>query len=1005
MITGLRLRINAGLWWCLLLGPCGGASAQDDLFEKAAEILEMRCVQCHKPQDSRGGLSLHSRQAAMDGGERGAAVVAGNPEASLLVQLISGDSPEMPQSGNRLEEHEISTLRAWIAAGLPWPDDRVLVDRSLPDTDWWSLQPLASPEIPRMQPAENPPLDNPIDRFILDKLRSRGLNPSPPAERRILIRRLALDLTGLPPTIEEVQAFCSDPDPAAYERLVDRLLDSPRYGERWARHWLDVVHYGETHGYDKDQPRPHAWPYRDYVVRALNQDKPYARFIQEQIAGDILFPGTEDGITGLGFIAAGPWDLIGHAEVPESKIDGKIARHLDRDDMVSNTMSTFQSMTVHCAQCHDHKFDPVSQEDYYALQANFAALDRADRAYDQDPQVAQQRAELVAEKQRLQSQIHALEESAKREGGEALAALERLIESVQKSNGAVSERYGWHSAIESTQEAPKWVQVDLGSAADIVQVILHPCHDDFNGIGQGFGFPERFRVEVSDDPEFAVGVQLVVDETQSDFPNPGIRPVDFRVSSTARYVRVTATKLAPRQNDFIFALAELEVVDAQRVNLASCSRVDSADSVEAPPRWQRENLTDGWYPGVEASGMPDQATRLEQLQESKHLLLQALLGTEWVSQWKLNRQLLQDVESKIADLPPQSQVFCGTVYSGSGNFVGTGAAGGQPRPIAVLARGDVRTPLEPVTPGTLRVFPQLNSRFEQQLDAGEGQRRAALAAWLSHPDNPLTWRSIVNRVWQYHFGTGIVETASDFGRMGDPPSHPELLDWLAVWFRDEAKGSLKSLHRLIVTSRTYCQSSTTDAAQASQAEELDGSNRLLWRQNRRRLEAEAIRDSILAVAGKLDLTMGGPSFQDFVITHPEHSPHYEYHLADLNDPKLHRRSIYRFIVRSQQQPWMAAWDCADPSVLVDKRNQTITPLQALAQLNNQLVLVMSRHFAARVSHASLDPAERVATAFRIAVQREPTDSELAELAGYAQRHGLENACRLILNLNELVFID
>jgi len=257
----------------------------------------------------------------------------------------------------------------------------------------WSLQPLQQPAIPHFS-ASNPADANPIDAFVRAKLDEKGLQRAPPADRRTLIRRLYFDLTGLPPTPEQIDAFVADPDPRAYAKLVDHLLDSPRYGERWARHWLDVVHYGETHGYDKDKPRPNAWPYRDYVIRAFNEDKPYARFVQEQLAGDVLFPGTRDGIEALGFIAAGPWDLIGHEEVPETKIDGKIARHLDRDDMVMNTMQTFNSLTVQCAQCHDHKFDPIAQADYYRLQAVFAAIDRTNKKYDPDPAVAQQRAEL-----------------------------------------------------------------------------------------------------------------------------------------------------------------------------------------------------------------------------------------------------------------------------------------------------------------------------------------------------------------------------------------------------------------------------------------------------------------------------------------------------------------------------------------------------------------------------------------------------------------------------------
>ena len=321
----------------------------------------------------------------------------------------------------------------------------------------------------------------------------------------------------------------------------------------------------------------------------------------------------------------------------------------------------------------------------------------------------------------------------------------------------------------------------------------------------------------------------------------------------------------------------------------------------------------------------------------------------------------------------------------------------------MLARGDVRKPGREVRAGSLSCVTGLSSRFDVPENSPESDRRAALANWLVDSRNPLTWRSVVNRVWQYHFGRAIVDSPNDFGRMGQLPSHPELLDWLAVTFRDDFEGSFKRLHRLIVTSKTYCQRSDV---MDTKAVELDSENHLLWRMNRRKLEAEAVRDTLLTLAGKMDLKMGGPSFQDFVVTHPEHSPHYEYQLADMDNPALHRRSVYRFIVRSQQQPWMAALDCADPSMLVEKRNQTLTPLQALAQLNNQLSVVMASHFSERVvAEAGSDPRRQIQHAFQLAFQRPPRSTELRPLVRYAETYGLANACRLIVNLNEFAFID
>ena len=864
-------------------------------------------------------------------------------------------------------------------------------------SNWWSLQPLVRPSIPVAPSSFNQPR-NPIDAFIDARLLGKGLVPAPRSDRRTLIRRLYFDLTGLPPTPSEISAFLSDPDPQAYERLVDRLLASPHYGERWARHWLDVVHFGETHGYDKDQPRPNAWPYRDYVIRSLNQDKPYARFVQEQVAGDVLFPGTQDGFEALGFIAAGPWDLIGHAEVPETKTDGKVARHLDRDDMVVNTIQTFSSLTVQCAQCHNHKFDPISQEDYYSLQAVFAAVDRADKRYDTAPDVARLRQELEARKSGAMSQKRNLEEAIRARAGQPLIDLDKRIAALPKA-GAEGEAIGYHSAIENQQNSVKWIQVDLGHARKLGRIVLHACKDDFAGIGEGFGFPMRYKVEVSDDVEFKNAVSIVADHTDNDVPNPRLRPQEVDAGGReARYIRVTATKLAPRQNDFIFALSELRALDAGGTNVAFGAVVSCLDSIEAPVRWRKSNLTDGWYSGIDAS----ENQILVGLQREQAQWIAASTTDGESKELVELEQSLASVQRDLAALPPQRTAYVAAIHHGSGNFTGTGSNGGKPRPIYLLNRGNILKPGTEVSPGTLSCLPGLSSRFELPSEHREGDRRAALARWLTRPDNPLTWRSIVNRVWQYHFGRGLVETPNDFGRMGALPSHPELLEWLAIEFRDGGQ-SLKTLHKLILMSDAYQRSSEVHNAGREMA--VDSDNQFLWRQNRRKLEAEAVRDSLLAVSDSLDLTMGGPSFQDFVVEHPEHSPHYEYHLHDPEDPKAHRRSIYRFIVRSQQQPFMTVLDCADPSMQVGKRNEGQSPLQALSLLNNALVLSLSKHFAEHLQAGGGDLADQVRRGHLAAVGRVPNADEEAELVGYARQFGLANYCRVVMNLNEFTFVD
>jgi hypothetical protein len=415
--------------------------------------------------------------------------------------------------------------------------------------------------------------------------------------------------------------------------------------------------------------------------------------------------------------------------------------------------------------------------------------------------------------------------------------------------------------------------------------------------------------------------------------------------------------------------------------------VTSLDSIEAAPRWRKANLTDGIAP--ESRSEED---KLKLIRERDALML---AQADEATKTKLREARKQ--RDALPQLPAPQKVYAGAVHYGSGAFKGTH---GVPRTIQVLKRGDVKQPAQEVSPGAVSTLGRLFDLPFQVSGDHEAARRAALAKWITDPNNALTWRSIVNRVWQHHFGRGLVETANDFGRMGTKPSHPELLDWLALTFRDDMGGSLKKLHKLIVMSETYRQESgfgfsRNDAAKA--AATLDAANQWLSRQTRRKLDAEAIRDSILAVSGKLDLTMGGPSFQDFVIDKPQHSPHYEYHLHDPEDPKSHRRSIYRFIVRSQQQPFMTVLDCADPSMRVDKRNESLSPLQALAMMNNGLTVTMAKHFAAH--------AGSVRRAFQLALAREPKPDELAALEDYAKREGLENTCRVILNLNEFSFVD
>ncbi len=962
--------------------------------ESIAPILSTHCVACHNDQKQAGGLSLVDRRGALRGGDSGESIVPGDVEASFLLDYLTGDPPEMPQGGQPLSSEEITALRTWISLGAKWPAD---VKLNADDT-WWSRQPLKRPPVPEVPMAFASRIRTPIDAFVIARLHERGMTLSAEADSRTLVRRLFYDLTGLPPTPEEMHRWMAqlDEGESGYQQLVEHLLASPRYGERWARHWLDVVKYADTCGYDKDKLRRNAWPYRDYVIRSFNEDKPYAQFVQEQIAGDALYPGQKDGILGLGFIAAGPWDFIGHVEVPASKIDGKNARNLDRDEMVSNTMNTFCSVTIQCARCHDHKFDPYTQQHYYGLQAVFAAVDRAERPYNIDPEIETQRQQLANDKQQAEKQLASLKSEMAAEGGKQLADLRLKVQSLrqQAKPQTTIPQHGYHSRIEKTDTQAKWVQLDFGQPIEVTKVVLHPCYDDYAGIGAGFGFPVRFKIEVASDPTFT-DAKLLSDETAEDYPNPLLASYAVEKPVTARYLRITATKLAPRQNDFIFALAEVEVFDESNQNVARQSSVASLDSIEAPIRWQRTNLIDGRWP---KSISPDVSQALTQARQTLAKLEQQIKTPQRMAQQKTLTQRIEQFDQQLRSLPTGKMVYAAaTHFKSQGSFKPTQ---GKPRDIHVLHRGNVTDPREEVRPGTLPLPGQTEYEFPLPSDHDESQRRAALAQWITADDNPLTWRSIVNRIWYYHFDQAIAGSPNDFGRMGQKPTHPQLLDWLAVEFRDHGQ-SFKHLHRLIVTSSVYRQSSQHNETYANQ----DSSNQLLWRMNRRRLEAEEIRDSILAVSGKLNDTMGGPGFFVFELEKEAHSPHYEYHKFDPRDPATHRRSIYRFIVRSQPDPYMTTLDCADSSQSTPKRSETLTALQALSMLNNPFQLVMAEAFAQRLQAEAQALPQQIELGVQLTLGRDPTPFEREKFATFAQQHGLINLCRVLFNQSEFVYLD
>ena len=872
-----------------------------------------------------------------------------------------------------------------VVAGVPLHSE---------DSDWWSRKPLLKSAVPAYGWGNNQ-----VDSFILRKLKSNNLKPSESASSSVLIRRLTFDLNGLPPTPEEVRAFqrnyASNPG-KAYEELVDRLLDSPRYGERFARHWLDVAKYADTCGYDKDKLRANAWPYRDYVIRSFNDDKPYDQFVKEQIAGDILYPDTKDGILALGFLAAGPWDFIGHVEVAESKTDGKVARNLDRDDMVSNVFNSFCATTIQCARCHEHKGDPIGQDHYYSLQSVFAAVDKADRVYGMDPKVARKKEELLIRQGELSREIALAEKETKKKGGEKLRKLDERISELEKIAGKAERvpEHGYNSQVAKSADVKKWVQVDLGKREKITSVVMHACYDEFAGIGAGFGFPVRFKIIASNQVDFSRS-EVLIDRTKKNFPNPKLVPVQFKVNSHARYFRVEAVEMAERKNDYIFALAELKLINGEGTNLGSGKKVSAKDSIEAPVRWRKSNLTDGKW---SKSKKPEIQEEMVALAEDRENFIDSLTSGKQKSELAVKKKELEKAEAELKALPSGKLVYAAaTHFKPRSNFKPTE---GKPRMIHVLHRGEVNQPRDPVRPGAFPIFADESWEFALPEGHDEAERRAALAEWIVRKDHPLTWRTVVNRVWQWHFGNPIVGTPNDFGPLGQLPTHPELLDWLAIFFRDSG-GSFKKLHKLLVMSETYRQSSIEDEAK----EKVDSINQWLWRMNRRKLSAEEMRDSVLMVSGKLNLEMGGPGFYLFNLEHTAHSPHYYYHKFDPEDEKSHRRSIYRFVVRSQPNPFMTTLDCADSSQSTPKRNETLTALQALSLLNNKFTLVMARHFADRLAGEEEKITRQVELGFELVAGRPPSAEEQGLLSEYASRHGMANLCRSLFSLSEFAFID
>lgn len=832
----------------------------------------------------------------------------------------------------------------------------------------WSFQAVKRPPVPA--PANHKSsIVNPVDAFIAARLAEKKLKPSPEADRVTLIRRLYLVMLGMPPTPEEVEAFVADRRPDAFERLVDRVLDDPRYGERWGRHWLDVVRFAESNGFETNRERPNAWRFRDYVIAAFNSDKPYDQFIREQLAGDAL--GVD---VATGFLVGGPVDLVGS---PDPVLTAQ-QRADEVDDMVSTTATAFLGLTLGCARCHSHKFDPIEHREYYAMAAIFSGVKHGERALPMPEEQKQQVA-------KLDGAIKELEEKLAR-----FIARPALVDA-DPVRGTNSRR----PPVNAVQNEELFASVE---AKFIRFTVLasnsgEPCIDELE-VWAG----ER-NVALATN-----GTKATVSGTLPGYDIHKLEHInDGRVGNSHSWISSEAGRgwvqlefAQPEQIERIVWGRDRDGKFADRV--ATKYRIEIA---RAANDWKLVASSDDREPFTAKTRKPaGPVYRFDDFPT-----LEAERGRKWLTE-------LEEARKQRDALAKTPMVY-------AGNFT-------QPGATYRLHRGDPMQQREPVAPGTLAVFKPMSLAT----NTPEQQRRLKLADWIASPDNPLTARVLVNRIWQYHFGVGLVDTPNDFGKNGSRPTHPELLDWLASELANPSRSSrregahssltqhasritedqsfvtspatkpwsLKHLHRLILTSATWRQLSAPRASEMK----VDAGSRLLWRFPPRRLEAEAIRDSILAVSGNLDRAIGGPSF---FLHNVDRENVYHYHPKETFGPAETRRMVYALKVRMEQDGVFGAFDCPDGSLVMPRRSVSTTPLQALNLFNSGFMLQQSETFTSRVEkEAGPDVPAQVRRVWQLAFNRAPDRKEAREAAAFVRSEGLPSLCRAVLNANEFLFI-
>ncbi len=929
-----------------------------DFATSIAPLLQDKCLHCHQPGNRKGDISL----ATSDDLSANEFIVAGRPDESYLIQLVSpqdGQPPEMPKEGEPLSNQQVAVLRQWIAQGADWPPDVVLRQKFRADDSWWSLQPLVRVQPPSGGDAPERWRRNPIDRFVYAKLRETGLRPSVRADRRALVRRATYDLTGLPPTLREVVEFVADKSPAAYERLIDRLLASPRYGEHWGRHWLDVVRFGESRGFERNEIINNAWAFRDYVIRSFNDDKPFDQLLREHLAGDVIGPGIPSIEVGTTFLVCGPYDDVGNQDASQAAQ----IRANTIDEMIRATSEAFLGLTIGCARCHDHKFDPVQQRDYYALYATFAGVHHGSRVVATED-ASRQRQRLLAPLSGQRDQW--IQKIAASDEAITGRIEQRAAEITGKFKRAPIQRTGteekFHPVItrfvrlvvEGTESTP---QARTGYRIDEFE-IWSAEQEPRNVALAIYGSRASGSSRVANDFSEAYSASLTID---------GL----FGARWLATTPELTIALSEPHSIDRVFFSSDRtgDAGDHRVANFVSEYRIEVSLDGE---RW------------TEVANSHDRKAVNAQHRRQRQIAL-VTRAADQMEIAKLKRKLAE-VDRRIRELPPLPEWWVGNFQP-------------APGPFHIFIGGDPQRKGPEVVPASLQVLQGSDVSYTLSADASDGQRRRSLADWIASAANPLTSRVLANRLWHYHFGRGIVQTPSNFGYLGGRPSHPALLDWLATELLRQ-NWRLKPIHRQIMLSECYQQASFSRAEAAT----IDTDSRFLWRFPPRRLSAEEIRDTILCVTAQLDGSMGGPGFrlyrylQDNVAT---------YEPLDEHGPETYRRGVYHQNARASRVDMMTDFDCPDNSFAAPRRARTTTPMQALTMMNHKFSLDMAKFLAARVRRETTteDVAAEVRLAIALVYAREPFREELPAASELITAHGLPAFCRALLNSSEFIYID